>query len=109
MRELDRVRIAGHEPRRDHPVDELLLHRVDDHLTSWHLAADRLSAGSGDDQSEDQVAQLCTSGLVEGGVQRLGRLRDGAAHAARRLVAGDRQRATLMAQPGLAEGVGQQG
>ena len=45
--ELDRVGVAGDQPRRDHQVDEPLLDRVDDHLAARHLAAEGLPPGPG--------------------------------------------------------------
>jgi hypothetical protein len=96
MGELDRVGVAGDEPGGDHLVDELLLDRVDDHLPAGHLAADRLTAGTGDDHPEDQIAQLGTLGVVQVRVQGLGGLRNRAADSTRSLVAGDRQGAALV-------------
>ena len=103
--ELDRVGVAGDQPCRDHQVDEPILRRVDDHLMPRHLSTDRLTAGSRHDQPEDEVTELRALGVVEPAVQRLGRLGDGAADAARRLVAGDGQGAALVAEPRLAKGV----
>ena len=107
--DLDDAVVAGDQAGPDEPVDELVLVGVGDDLAAGDAGADGLALLSGGDQPQEQVVQrLALSGL-EVAVQLLGGLGDGAADPAGGLVAGDGEGASFAAQPGLAQGVGEQG
>ncbi len=109
VRDLEDSVVAGDQPGLHEPVDELVLSGCGDDLSAGDAGADGLALLSGGDEPEEQVVQrLALSGL-EVAVQLLGGLGDRAPDPAGGLVAGDGQGASFAAEPGLAEGVGEQG
>ena len=79
-----------------------------DDLAARQPGSDRFAFGAGGDEAQQEVVQGAPLVGVELAVQGLGGLRDRSADPAGGLVPGDGEGPPFAAQPGLAQGVGEQ-
>ncbi len=101
--DLDRLPVRGDQPGSHQPLHDVLPLRVGEQQPARHPGAHRVALVTGGHQAQQHLSEQLPLPGRQRFVQLLGRLRDAAADAAGRLVAGDRQGAALPALPGPAQ------
>ena len=109
VRHLDRLGPGAHEARLGEHREHLVARGIRSQVLRRHPPADRAAIGSQRHQSKEDPAARHPLVGVHRLVETVGGLRDRARDAAGRLVAGDRERGALAAEPGLDERVRQVG
>ena len=109
MRHLDRVGLRAHEPRSGQHREHLLPRGIRSEGLGRHPAADGAAVGPEGHQSQEEPAARHALVGVHRLVEAVGRLGDRARDAAGGLVARDRERRALPAEPRLDERVRQVG
>ncbi len=108
MGDLEDPLVAGHEPRADEHLDQLLVVQVRGDQTARDLGTHCLTTDAGGDQPQHQVAQLAPLVGLDLSVELFGRLGDGSMDPAGGVVAVDGEGVAFASLPRLEQGVGQE-